>query len=564
LSAIWAKSDDDVWAVGQFALHFDGSSWTTTVLPGGVGPLSSIWGSSGTDVWATSSNALLHWDGRAWSEVAVPTGPEGLFTVSGTGPADVWVGGYSAGSGRVLHWNGTVWSQTQLGWRPSLLFALEPGQAIAANGWDECQRYSQGTWSPDDCGSVPRPLSIWGSGADDVWIFGGIASEAPGATHFYRAHWDGKAWLREEVDPALQSASLFGTGKDDVWLGPSHFDGKEWTQAGTPGSYNPLSGSRGKKLWSLVSAMVVSSADGAAWTPELSVQFADTAGLGAIGTRGFWTVRSNGAVLRSDGRFWQTLSPPAGLWLSRAFGSSDSDIWGLQSDNGTLQLRHWDGTSWSTVPPAEGMRWSFPQGWSNGPGDAWLLCGEDQGTRLFHWDGLAWSPQAKMADATLYSLWGGTPGDLWVAGHRVSEARRSALVRHWNGTAWRDAYQGPDFALLDNRGYAWVTGSAPGDVWAIATELPSGTPPDQLLHWSGLVFEKVMATAWNTSLAASGPDDVWLFGGSTEALHFDGRGWTASGPLQLGQQPGGPLQTGVRDFGAVYTGYEGAVWVNRR
>jgi hypothetical protein len=395
-----------------------------------------------------------------------------------------------------------------------------------------------------------------------------VASEAPGATHFYRAHWDGKAWLREEVEPAFQYARLFGTGKDDVWLGPLHFDGTAWTLIGAIGSYSPLSGSRGTKLWSFANAAVMSSADGAAWTPELSLEVAQTAGLGGIATRGFWIVRPNGKILRSNGRSWQTVTPQAELSLSRAFGSSESDVWGIPNDPGGRQLRHWDGTSWSAVelPAPVALPWLFLQGWSNGPGDAWLLSDNGQGTRVFHWDGVAWSPQAEMADATLYSLWGGAPGDLWVAGHRVSESRRRALIRHWNGTAWTDAYQGPDFALGDSAGYAWVTGSPTGDLWAIARELISGASPAQLLHWNGLIFEKVVTANWNwnTSVVASGPDDVWLFGGSIEALHFDGRGWTASSPLQLGSGPGGPLQTGVRGFGAVYMGVDGAVYVNRR
>jgi hypothetical protein len=313
---------------------------------------------------------------------------------------------------------------------------------------------------------------------------------------------------------------------------------------------------------------VLSSADGVAWTPELSLEVAQTAGLGGIATRGFWIVRPNGNILRSNGRSWQTVTPPAELSLSRAFGSSESDVWGMQSDPSGRQLRHWDGTSWSAVelPAPVAVPSLFLQGWSNGPGDAWLLSNDGFSTRVFHWDGVAWSPQAEMADAILYSLWGGAPGDLWVAGHRVSESRRRALIRHWNGTAWTDAYQGPDFALGDNAGYAWVTGSPSGELWAITTELISGATPEQLLHWNGLIFEKVVTPNWNwnRSVVASGPDDVWLFGSSIEALHFDGRGWTASSPLQLVSGPDGPLQAGVPGFGAVYMGYFGAVYVNRR
>jgi len=516
-----------------------------------------------------SSRAAVHWDGSSWSEVTLPAKPEVLLRVSGTGPADVWITGGSGAGGQALHWNGVDWTTSALPWRPSLFFALEPGHAIASNGYDQCLRYSLGTWSPDNCGSVPRPFSVWGSGADDIWIVGGVESEAPGGTHRYRAHWDGTAWTREEVDPSFYSATLFGTGKDDVWHGSAHFDGSRWTLVQPLVGYNPQSGVRGGKLWSVsATAEVFSSTDGTLWNRELGLLAGGDVALGATAKPGSWIAAFSGKITTFDGRIWRTLANGAGLALSGAFGSSESDIWGIDKGGETLKLWHWNGASWSSVDAAPSVSPHVDaRGWSNGPSDAWLLStdwpGPQPTTRVFHWDGLTWSLHAEVADASLSSLWGGAPGHLWIGGYRVLGGRRSALVMRWDGKTWSTAYEGPQYGLLEGAGYAWVTGSDRENVWAMTLESAAGTTLDRLLRWNGSAFaEMFVGTAVNTVVVPSGQRDVWLLGGG-DALHFDGRSWISSSPLQLTSGPDGLLLTSVPRFGALYVGYEGVVYLNR-
>jgi hypothetical protein len=278
----------------------------------------------------------------------------------------------------------------------------------------------------------------------------------------------------------------------------------------------------------------------------------------------------DGKIVASDGRIWQTLGPAAGLALSHAFGSSESEIWGFDGSGGELQLRHWNGTSWSSMeapasasaPPAQ------LEGWSNGPSDAWLVATEWPGPQpsahVLHWDGSTWSNHADMSDAVLYSVWGSAKGDLWVGGSRVSGSRRSSLLMRWDGKAWSTAYEGPGHDLLDQGGYAWVAGSDRENVWAMTLEFLTGTTRQRLLRWNGSAFGQMLeGTVENMVLVATGQQDAWLVGGGKEALHFDGRSWTASSPLQATSGPDGPLQTSVPGFGAVYVSYEGAVYVNR-
>ena len=99
LNAITAVSASDIWAVGSFynasftispfALHYNGTSWTVTILPqpavsGPSSPiLHGVTAVASNNVWAVGENEevpglglttlLAHWNGSAWSIVPSPT-----------------------------------------------------------------------------------------------------------------------------------------------------------------------------------------------------------------------------------------------------------------------------------------------------------------------------------------------------------------------------------------------------------------------------------------------------------------------------------------------------------
>ena len=145
LTAITAISASDIWAVGEFtnasytnsayALHYDGSAWTVTILPQPVvsGPsspvLHGVVGVASNNVWAVGENEevpglgittlIEHWNGSAWSLVNSPTpGAYPLLNaVVARSATDVTAVGANAPSvnggvqqGLIMHWNGTAWS----------------------------------------------------------------------------------------------------------------------------------------------------------------------------------------------------------------------------------------------------------------------------------------------------------------------------------------------------------------------------------------------------------------------------------------------------------------------
>jgi hypothetical protein len=115
------------------------------------------------------------------------------------------------------------------------------------------------------------------------------------------------------------------------------------------------------------------------------------------------------------------------------------------------------------------------------------------------------------------------PANVWAVGP-------TGLIRHWNGTAW-EKEASPE--TIDCNA---VWGSSAADVWIA----PSGS--GSILRRVQGVWTKEAQTASNhlTSIAGTGPDDVWMSGESAQMVHWDGVKWTAI----EGEHVGGSLAIG--------------------
>jgi hypothetical protein len=112
LTAVWARTPSDAWAVGYSdLLHWNGTAWSATTTVPSTYAL-AVWGSAANDVWAvgqdqtTGLGSIIHWDGTVWT-AASGTFPAALHGVTGSSSSDVWAVG---GQGTVHHWDGTAWS----------------------------------------------------------------------------------------------------------------------------------------------------------------------------------------------------------------------------------------------------------------------------------------------------------------------------------------------------------------------------------------------------------------------------------------------------------------------
>jgi hypothetical protein len=570
---LWGFSEDDVWAVGGHlrgaALHWEGARWRQVPVPTEE-PLRAVWGIASDDVWAVGPKGVaLRWDGSAWRSVALPTS-EWLSGVSGTSSRDVWL----VGPNVALHWDGSRFTEAP-GWTPARsltpfegewglahVWAISRTDVVAAGAFS-CQRWDGRRWSVTACG-VKEASDIWASGPDDIWVVGNHLSSSGFNSITHRAHWDGQKWTSEtfwDYQPGYTEPfeSVFGFAKDDVWMnGTWHYDGHTWSRV--------CRGTSQRRLWGLDAQRLFGSAagelarfDGTGWT-ALAQTWKSPALFGPSLSGGAWAVLQDGVVLERDAERWKGQRPGAdsaryARSFRTAFGSGPEDVW---ATNGA-GLFHWDGAVWTHMPVSR-----YPgAGWSISPTDA-FLAGADGGMRedlgkLWRWDGRTWNPVAiDLRGAELRSFWGSGPQDVWAVGTRlVGHSGYEGVAWHWDGTTWTEVHSQPGQQLQR------VFGTGRGDVWAIDFRY-GPTTAAYVLRWNGHTFERVAefhGTYYETHLAGTGPDDLWLTTGMTDDFrtrlhHFDGRTWTEREPLpgrihRLWATPGGSTFA-AEESGVIY------------
>jgi hypothetical protein len=281
LNAIWGSAADDVWAVSLAGdiVHWDGHAWSRPDGPPRIN-LYSGWASGPTDVYAFGYDrgglAALHFDGQAWSKVGIlsPTalgagGPSDVipYLAWGSGPADLWIGatdweptavqGSSTGRSLFVHWDGRRWTvdttldkglassmvvQAMWGNGPNDVWAvgeIGSGGSDSTGGaihWDGARWSAVTTLAAKDL--ADGFISVWSSGADDVWIGGRTTVH----------HWDGQSWTEPVTISGGIGYVVAGTGPNDVWAVGSkddgtgfseHWDGSSWQLADIPAAVYP-------------------------------------------------------------------------------------------------------------------------------------------------------------------------------------------------------------------------------------------------------------------------------------------------------------------------------------
>ena len=249
LPRYWGDGPGNVYvAVGGVLLHYDGSSWSSVLLPStGQMPAWDVWGRTAADVYAVSATAtggiLRHYDGMSWSSVSLPEGEHGS-SITGTA-TDVFVGTFT---GRILRYDGTSWTAltpaspnriTRLAVRsPGEIWASQPGAGITRVQYDgtEWQVSPGAELPPYYCHS---DLQAVGS---DLYVI----CDTPGGSSAYR--YDGTSWTQLSPPGNQQVGSVFAASPTEVYA---------VTLATVPMPYSPL----GTAIFSGILRY-----DGAIWT----------------------------------------------------------------------------------------------------------------------------------------------------------------------------------------------------------------------------------------------------------------------------------------------------------
>jgi hypothetical protein len=299
LFAASASSPNDIWAVGQSTIHFDGTTWTAFPAPMIKGDNNSFlqgvvvisptlaWAAGNVTDGARPGQLIEQWNGTQWSLFPGPKFDKkdraNVFAMTSSSANDVWAIGslVNLGTGLVSplfeHWNGTAWTATTGESNNQILFgasadAANDAWAVGFNGSDKIETSAM-HWNGTNWKSVATPNvgeganklnAVLALAPNDVWAVGFSTPIAPprhAATLTLIEHFDGTSWAvvpSPNVGPnsATQSNRLLGltaNSANDIWAFGSyfaadgsghqmtlllHWDGINWTTASTPNLTN--------------------------------------------------------------------------------------------------------------------------------------------------------------------------------------------------------------------------------------------------------------------------------------------------------------------------------------
>jgi hypothetical protein len=469
-------------------------------------PYQAIWG-SGSDVWAAGER-VVHWDGTTWSYQSPPGMEAGWSGVWAAGPHDAWAAGFDNG---IVHWNGNAWeSSTGL-----------------------------------ELSSREFPPRLWGTGARDVYAFGGSLLK----------HWDGSQWsdMRPAQDSSLVFFSMTGSGPEDVFVLDQatvwHFDGKTWGAATIGDDHISAIWARSAEVGYALGAKALYKRDGASWTPIPGAAGGLPLNGGGdqiwgSGPDNVFVVRrkaddgtDSSTVSHWNGVAWTTfydghasgvwgdgrgtifvvgseglLSPRAGTWLP-ALSVEAQAMWGVGEDIFTVaRLEPPDVTAGRD--PVSGR----PVIQDGGPPVGQAGYATDRSTSF------TLLPPIPLQSPVFRSMWASASNDIWVSARDEVSHPNESYVWHWDGTNWSPSTTITGTTVTPEvrppiTYPAALGGSGPSDIWAVGD---FGTT-----HWDGHTWSIPEPTAVPyAAVWAASSKDAYEVGAAGSIRHWDGKAWT--------------------------------------
>jgi hypothetical protein len=168
-----------------------------------------------------------------------------------------------------------------------------------------------------------------------------------------------------------------------------------------------------------------------------------------------------------------------------------------------------------------------------GPNDDARIIASDAGDDVSSSSRPRWRVVLSNLDATLLSVWGSAPDDVYAVGGPLGNGGEGTAVLHFNGAAWKRLAPG------GTETFWWTYGASATDVWMVGER-------GRITHWDGGRFHDFPSGTSATlyGVWAASAVDAWAVGGTPDKgtlepndvlLHWDGSAWSPS-PL-----PGAPM-----------------------
>jgi hypothetical protein len=289
-NTLWASSassPNDIWAVGNTTIHFDGTQWKMFPAPGATddpseylrgvltfSPTFAVSGGGGD----TQGQIINRWNGKEWKRVKELPFPPAyqpfVMTLSGTNADDIWVTGsiFPDQNYQLFfeHWNGHSW-QTNNFLPGGVAFLYGASQDARNDAWavgDQLieslneplvVKYDGTNWVqaslpfPNGWGQLQGVLAL---APNNVWAVGW---QNPGNPDYYTNltliyHFDGNQWtiIPSTTQPGTNLNGIVANSPNDLYAfgfsaDPSgygfdsllmHWDGNEWEVIPCPNPRN--------------------------------------------------------------------------------------------------------------------------------------------------------------------------------------------------------------------------------------------------------------------------------------------------------------------------------------
>jgi hypothetical protein len=290
-------------------------------------------------------------------------------------------------------------------------------------------------------------LSVWGTGADDVFIAGADAGSGPAFAHF-----DGTAWSPITLGSTGDLWWVTGTGaaSDTVWLGGAGGRVLQFSRAAGTATETVLDptiivfgiwGATDDDVWAVGGDVNAPSDtaqvwhyDGTTWTrsdipSEAAARFAVYKVWGRSSTD-VYAVGTTGLGMHWDGTAWTTMSMGTSSNLFTVHGDA-TDVWAVGGDF-SGEIQHSDGGAFTAEAPSMALQINGVYG----GGDTPYAVGASGG--VYMRGGATWmaDPRGAPTPYDLHSVYVDDAGGVWtVGGHLSSFPLDHGIVVYGGGAA---------------------------------------------------------------------------------------------------------------------------------
>ena len=264
-------------------LHYDGNSWTQSLLTQNTGmSLDAGWAASTSKAFAggTACPNPLSYDSGVWSGMDACNGNSLRVTsIWGTAPSDVWAVGTGHGArisdpsfAWIYHFDGSAWTVSytdgDASHPPELLAvgtrSTDDVIAVGKNG--RIIRHAGQQWNEQTSGTTNDLLAVWGDPhSANVFAVGNAGTIV---------NYNGAAWQTQTSGTSAPLRGVWGSSGSDVFaVGDNgtilHFDGGSWSaqSSGTTQNLRAVWGSSSNSVFAVGDGGTVLRYNGSAWTP---------------------------------------------------------------------------------------------------------------------------------------------------------------------------------------------------------------------------------------------------------------------------------------------------------